>query len=377
MPTKRDPRDGRWRYRFAYEGRRYSGSAPKGHNTQRVAAQLEKAHIERLQKRAYTGVMPTVTDFAKRFLEYQQAHTKPLTFSTNRAHIERHVVPHLGKRKLDEVGRAELAMLSTLWSVQGAAPRTINVRLGTVVRMLGLAEEWGILESVPKAAFVKVPSDVPRFLSDAELRTLLFHASATWRSMVLVGARTGLRIGELRGLQWADIGLGHKPAVHVQRSDPGRCDMDASSPKSNRTRVVPLTADAAECLRELLESARRRRGEKWSPSDWVWPGVDNWHHVKDRNRTRSESGCKAAIDRIAKAAGLADVSWHTLRHTFASALVARGVPLRVVQDLLGHASVKVTERYSHLSPNSTHHSAVATLDLELVDDTKKLPPGGG
>ena len=71
--------------------------------------------------------------------------------------------------------------------------------------------------------------------------------------------------------------------------------------------------------------------------------------------------CRKAIDAAAKAAGLRSIGWHTLRHTFASHLVMRGVPLAAVQKLLGHAGIKTTMRYAHLSPSITL-DAVRVLD---------------
>ncbi|HKD43059.1 MAG TPA: tyrosine-type recombinase/integrase, partial [Myxococcaceae bacterium] len=92
--------------------------------------------------------------------------------------------------------------------------------------------------------------------------------------------------------------------------------------------------------------------------------------------------CRKAIDNAAKAASLRAIGWHTLRHTFASHLVMSGVPLAAVQKLLGHASIKTTMRYAHLSP-SIAMDAVNVLDARtahrrhMSDEKLKTAPDSG
>ena len=372
MPTYRDSR-GRWRYQFTVNYKKYSGSSPKGRNTERVAAELERQHIDRVSNRRYAGVMPTVADFVPRFLEYQKHHTKQLTHELHETICTLHVVPTIGKKPLDEVRRAELDALVLRW---GCAPRTANTRLGVVMRMLSLAKEWEILESVPDVKYVKVPKYHPRFLSDVEAHALLQAATALWWTMIFTGLRTGLRIGELRGLKWGDIEIRKLPdgkvhaVVHVRRTDPGRPDMDPNGPKGNRPRTVPLSPE----LIAALENWHKTSQDK-DPDDWVFPGAPSWRDQHNRDRTRSGSNCVVMIKRFAKDAGLKGVTWHTLRHTFASKLVMLNVPLSAVQELLGHASIKQTERYAHLAPGFAQHAAIALLDLPMMQpgDQAALP----
>jgi integrase len=374
MPSYKDKKSGRWRYRFAYDGQRFSGSAPKAANTMKVADQLERKHLEKLMSNQYTGVMPTVAAFVDRFLEYQKARVKPLTYELNENQLKLHVVPLIGKLKLDSVGSLELDGLVTTWQ-KSSAPRTINSRLGTVLRMFAVAVEWKILRSGPQVEALKVPKDAPRFLSETEAQELIYAAKFSrndandWHSMIVVGLRTGLRIGELRGLQWADIDF-KGSAVHVQRTEPGRAGMTAGSTKGGRGRVVPLTGDARECLQAKLVEAKRKLGPQWHPAGWIWPMRGN------ADRAVSTSSCSGAMLRLAEKAKLTDVGWHTLRHTFGSWLVMRGVPIRAVQELLGHADMKQTQRYAHLSPGFAHHAAVASLDLALVKAPTILLPSG-
>jgi integrase len=367
----KDKRNQRWRYSFMWQGKRYNGSCPKQANNERNAERLERLRQEELVAGKKRASM-TVEKLAVDFFEYQTGRVAPLTFETQQSHIELHVLPIIGKRRLDEIDKHTLDTLSTNW-LKEAEPTTVNVRMGTLLRMLALAVDWDHIAAVPKWKSVTVPDDTPRFLTADEATLLLKAARGIWRTMILVGLRTGLRVGELRGLQWGDVDLVGR-TIRVRRTDPGRPDLDSNAPKGKRDRTVPLSPDAHIVLRDLKpENAKAR--------DWVWPAVFYKGEQEQRDRCRSESGCKHGLRAAVEAAGLVETSndrigWHTLRHTFASWLVIRGVSLRVVQDLLGHAHITQTERYAHLAPDATHHDEVARLDPSIVAGSQPLLPSG-
>lgn len=127
-----------------------------------------------------------------------------------------------------------------------------------------------------------------------------------WHTMVLVALLTGMRMGELNALRWQDVDLvaGHRST---------------------------------------------ERGEG-----------------KDRNAEVREGAGDPALERDegCKKAGLRPIQWHAWRYTFASHLVMRGVPLKAVQELLGHSTIQMTMRYAHLGPEVTR-DAVNLLDKPL------------
>jgi integrase len=145
--------------------------------------------------------------------------------------------------------------------------------------------------------------------------------------------------GELRALQCDDVDL--VAGRLIVRRNVWRGHF--STPKSGRNREIPLSDDALKALK----AQRHLRGELVL--------------CADDGRELTENECKWPIWRACKRAGLRRISWYVLRHTFASHLVRKGVPLKAVQELMGHATIEMTMRYAHLSPD-VRRSAVQLLD---------------
>jgi integrase len=123
-----------------------------------------------------------------------------------------------------------------------------------------------------------------------------------------------------------------------------RVTVRGASAKSGLTRYVPLNTDARDVLR-----AWRREGSDGA-DDLVFPGPQGERMFS----------LKTAWQKIATTAKLDGFTFHDLRHTFASKLVQAGVDLNTVRELLGHADIKMTLRYSHLAPE---HKAAAVAKL--------------
>ena len=179
------------------------------------------------------------------------------------------------------------------------------------------------------------------FLDFEEADRLLEAADPQWHLMILTALRTGLRQGELIPLRWDDVDLpGSK--IRVRRSV---WKGHVSTPKSGRFREVPLSAP----LEQAFKAHRHLRGEL------VFCAGDG--------SMLTYTGIRWPLWRACKRAGLRKVGWHALRHTFASHLAMKGIPLKVIQELLGHSTIEMTMRYAHLAP-CVHQDAVDALELD-------------
>jgi integrase len=165
--------------------------------------------------------------------------------------------------------------------------------------------------------------------ADLKAQRLIDGADEAWRPMITVAIKTGLRLGELLALRWReDVDL-VKGQLRVRRSVTRGV---VTTPKSGKPREVALGDEAIAALR----NARHLKGPL------VFCGDDG--------RMLGKNDCRRPLWSAIRKAGLRQIGWHILRHTFASHLVMRGASLKAMQELLGHATIEMTMRYSHLSP---------------------------
>ena len=151
---------------------------------------------------------------------------------------------------------------------------------------------------------------------------------------VLLSLNAGMRSGELRSLRWSDVA-----------PDWSQLTLRAAITKSNKARTIPVNREAKAVLRQLKVQAHSKR--------WLFPNRTNTGPI-------SVLG-KRAWQLLLEDAAITDLHWHDLRHCFASSLVMRRVPIVEVQQLLGHADLRMTLRYAHLAPSALA-DAVSVLD---------------
>ncbi|MFX0198639.1 MAG: tyrosine-type recombinase/integrase [Candidatus Hodarchaeota archaeon] len=245
------------------------------------------------------------------------------------------------KRLLDTFGGKALSEISTqdierfkARLAREVSPATVNRHLTLLKTILNKAVEWGKTEANP-AKGVKLfreNNQRVRFLSDdEEVKLEPVFPSKYWH-LVEFAIHTGMRKSEMFNLRWTDINFQTR-VITIPRS------------KSGEMRHIPMNDRIVEILRGLPS---RMKGE------WVFPSLTGTTPMGGDNFT------KRVFDPTLKKAGIEDFRWHDLRHTFASRLVMKGNDLTTVRELMGHKDIKMTLRYSHLSP-AHKMSAVQSL----------------
>jgi integrase len=219
-----------------------------------------------------------------------------------------------------------------------ASPSTANRDFQVLKRMFNLAVRWGLLEKNPclHVERLKEPAGRERFLDQVEQQKLLKCCAEPFRTLIFVALRTGMRRGELLGLRRRDV-------------DFSRSLITLRVTKSGSPRHLPMLPQVREALIRLAKT--RAEDEKL--------------FVSSKGRPYSGDGVQSNFLRACRRAQLLDFHFHDLRHTYASDCVAAGMELAVLAKLLGHKSVKTTERYAHLGESQVRE-AVRLLDGHLA-----------
>ena len=232
------------------------------------------------------------------------------------------------------------------------APGTIHVYHRALSAVLSKAVKWGNIPTNP-AAGADLPSIARRrakYLDEPDARRLLELLQAEpikWRALVTFDLLSGLRRAELLGLRWCDVDFGHQ-LLHIRQTWnylPGEgCYLD--TPKTpDGERPLKLSRTAMQLLTEL---------QVWQAHQAEILG-DVWQNEDDRIFT-AEDGKPLFPDSITnwftafvRRSGLPEVTVHSLRHTYASLMIADNTPLVVVAHSLGHAQVSTTSNiYAHV-----------------------------
>jgi integrase len=317
----------------------------------REAALLAAGRDAHERKNLVDVRVPTLGDFWPRFVEdhYRASRKKPSTIDAAGTIYNVHL-QELATKRLDAISTADVAALKG--RLKKRKPKTVNNVLSVLSRCLGAAVEWELIPSMP-CKIELLPTQQPKmdwYEREAYLRLVEAAAKISTGHLVLVllAGSGGLRRGEIIALKWSDLDMPRK-AIAVERA---MWRKHEESPKGGRGRPLPMTAELAAAL----TAHRHIRGERVLYSD--------------KGRVMSNRSIRNWLAQAQRRAGLeANGGIHMLRHTFCSHLAIAGVSAKAIQELAGHADLKTTQRYMHLSPGN-RSDAMDALARYHAEDAK-------
>jgi integrase len=318
--------------------------------TQAVAKRkLEEARVAVAQGLPVTSDRETVGDFLQRWLVNSiKDNRRRKTYEGYEGNVRLHITPYLGRVPLSRLTPKEVQGLMITLRQKGLSPRSVQYVRATLRAGLQQALKWGLVAR-NAAALVdppRVEHDEVEPLTPEEARRFLDAVSGDRLcALYSVAMALGLRQGEALGLRWEDIDLAEgqlRVRVQLQRAD-GKFDLvDVKTRRSKRP--VDLPAPLVEQLRAHRTRQLQERllmGERWE--DWGLVFTTSWGMPLHRSDVTRRF--QRALSRL----GLPRKRFHDLRHTCASLLLAQGVPLHEVSELLGHSGIQITKDvYGHL-----------------------------
>lgn len=344
---------GKWHVDFRLERKRYRLKSPE--DSKRGAEAYEA-----LLRRKYTSGEPLMSqpeptvaslsysEYIEEWLTvYVDANNKPSEKKKKRSILNAHILAFFGDMKLDRIDSLSVERFKSKKLATGLSPKTINNHLTVLRKSLSCAKDWGYVDRIPVIKWLKsAPSKINTLTKREKDKLTSDEKDPLWNLMIVTGLKTGMRVGELMSLHWSEVDF-EEQHICVRYS---LSDKEISSTKNNRIRYIPMNSELFMLLRNWKKKTRGKQKElvfgKGSKPFSRFSSYDALHRICDRT-------------------GVRRIGWHILRHTFATELCARAVPLRAVQKLLGHSTILMTERYAHVG-EQTLRNAVAVLEGEFI-----------
>lgn len=346
-------RHGQYFIDYYYRGRRQREKVgpSKGEAIQALSvrqAEIAQGKFKLLPKRG----SPRFEAVSAKYLELVSIH--------KRGHkVEQYIIKTLnafyGKTRARNLSAEDAERYKAVRSHQ-VQPATVNRELTVAKHMLSKAVEWKLIAENPFRGVrnLEVPKRDERVLSAYEEVKLVAACdqvrSRLLRPLVVLALNTGMRRGELLGLEWSRVDLDQRTIRIVNaKSEAGR-------------RVIPMNATVYSLLSDLAKRAT---------SPLVFPS----HRKPGEKLLDVKKGFKKAV----QLAGISKIRFHDMRHSFATRLIRAGVDIITVQKLLGHSKITMTARYAHALAD-VKIAAVSKLDLVglcLAPDSNRTPSPSG
>ena len=292
---------------------------------------------------------------------------RPYTYQSYSAQVRCHIAPALGHYRLTRLTAQDIQGFLNVKLASGLSPRTVQYLHAILRGALGRAERWGMIPR--NVARLASPPRVPKAniepLTPVEAKRLLAAAREDrLEALYTVALALGLRQGEALGLRWQDVNLEAGTLLvrkSLQKQDGKFVLAEVKTDKSRRALKLPDVCTAALRTHQYRQAEERERfGSTWGNDlSLVFTELDG--------TPLSRFAVTRRFQRLLDLEGLPSHRFHDLRHTSATLLLAQGIPLRVIQELLGHSLLATTaDVYSHVLP-VLMADAASKMDAALAE----------
>jgi integrase len=312
--------------------------------------------ISEVEVRPRAGERLDVDEVARRYLRHQARQGRRRSTRKNiESEVRVHLTPFFGSRSMDAIKPEDVLDLVTVLEEKKLAPKTIKNIVATLSALFNFAKgpqrRWATANPCEGVELPGVPARTEiRYLTLDEIDALVAHARpgifrAIDRAMYRTAAMTGLRQGELLALRWRDVDW-LAARIRVRQN---YVLGEFGAPKSKRsTRSVPMADEVAGELDRLFKLSR-------------WQGDDDLVFAHPVNGAPISK--RGVLKRLRKALGAASLDtshrFHDLRHTFGTRMAAAAVPLRTLQEWMGHRDLATTQIYADYAPSAREAEMVA------------------
>lgn len=326
------------------EKREASEALRKAEESERLRLEEEKAFLEAAEAERLRIENETI--FAKIFKHYCKSNAHKKSLKDEQGLAKKWILPFIQEKRLNQITTFDIEKIKHNMLKSGRAIRTVQYAFAIVRQIFNYARDRNLFDGDLPTKFVKLPKNDNRrmrFLSQDEAIALLHELkqrSLTSYRVAKLSLHTGMRFGEIANLKWQHIDLDNR-------------QITIFDPKNRLTRIAFMTEAVSQMFSEMTPE---------NPNDLIFATKDN------RRMKQVSDSFMNAVNALNLNEGVEDrrmkVVFHTLRHSCASHLAMAGVDLATIQNILGHKSLAMTERYSHLS-NSHVRNAINRLQNTL------------